>query len=116
MFPVVATGALNPEPGLTAAVSAVPGIALTGLPIDVKSFDDLPPLPTPLPHGAEVLARQILDAVSRGRTLGHRGQSITLTRPTAVAEAVYGLLRRAGLEPALRPASIGGCSVLSLRP
>ncbi|WP_114394997.1 hypothetical protein [Oleisolibacter albus] len=104
MFPVVATGAPNPDLGLTAAALAI------GYP---PSSDH--PTPVPKPYGAEALARQILDAVARCRALGHRDPSITLTRPTAVVEGVHMLLLQAGLQPEMKPAAVGGCSVITVR-
>lgn len=102
MFPAVATGARNPDPGMTAAA------------MSVTQDHDTPQSSFP-PYGPDALARQIVTALERCRRLGHRDPSVTLTRPTAVVEGVQGLLRDAGLRPSVKPAGVGGCLVLTVR-
>lgn len=102
MFPAVATGARNPEPGMTAAAMSV----TEETPSLARAFP---------PYGPDALARQIMTALDRCRRLGHHDPSVTLTRPTAVVEGVQGLLRDAGLRPSVKPAGVGGCLVLTVR-
>lgn len=108
MYPAVATGAHNPANGVVAGL----------MPTDMLSQSASMPIPPPQMqshYGAEALAEQILAAVGRCRTLGHRDPRITLTRPTDVVEGVRALLELAGLTPSVRPSSIGGQSVLTVR-
>lgn len=110
MFPVVATGALNPEPGLAVAAMTA-GTLASSLP--TSSIDPLDAA-GPKNFGAEALAAQILGTVERCQRLGHRQPSITLTRPAAVVDGVAALLSSAGLAASVRPVP-GGFAVLSVR-
>lgn len=114
MFPAVATGALNPEPGMTAAAMAV-ATTLTSVPMGTASGVEAPATGIAAGYGADKLANQILEALARCRRLGHREPNVTLTRPTSVVAGVEGLLRQAGLDVRVAPARIGGCSVLTVR-
>lgn len=119
MSPAVATGALNPEPGMTAAAMAVTSAhtaATYGAPPGVNLLAvDNPATGIAVSYGADKLAAQILEAIARCRRLGHRDPNVTLTRPTSVVMGVEGLLREAGLSVRVAPARIAGCAVLTVR-
>jgi len=108
MYPAVATGALNPANGMVAA--AMPTTAYDSQQVVTSS-----PANDDAVDGVDVLTQQILAAVARCRTEGHRDSRITLTRPTSTVEGVRNRLLMAGLTPVVRTSSIGGLSVLSLR-
>ncbi len=108
MYPAVATGAPNPATGMVAAVLSTD--------ILEKNFSTaLPPPQQSLHYGADALAEQILTAVARCRALGHREPRVSLTRPTDVVEGVRFRLEQAGLRPSVRPSSIVGQSILTVR-
>ena len=114
MLPFVATGALNPEPGVTAAVMSVdptnPPQIFPHIPVPFSAI----PLDKGPIHGAESLARQIQEAWARCRALGHREPRITLMRPTAVIEGVQALLEQAGLMAKVVPSRVSGVSILKI--
>ena len=110
MFPEVATGAHNPEPGLAVAVMTAEAPPSPNLPGFVS-----PATGIAANYGADRLAAQIQETLARCRRLGHREPSVTLTRPTLVVMGVEMLLSAAGLAVTVVPARIGGCSVLTVR-
>lgn len=107
MYPAVATGAHNPANGVVAA--AMPTS------FETAAMHTPPPANDAAFDGVEVLTNQILAAVARCRSLGHRDPRITLTRPTETVEGVRNRLLMAGLTPVIRASSVAGLSVLSLR-
>jgi hypothetical protein len=108
MYPAVATGAHNPANGMVAAAISTN--------LREKTFPPALPPPQQFQHyGADALAEQILTAIARCRVLGHREPRISLTRPTEVVDGVRDLLEMAGLRPSVRPSSIAGQSVLTVR-
>ncbi|MFM2044434.1 MAG: hypothetical protein RLY86_3010 [Pseudomonadota bacterium] len=130
MFPVVATGALNPEPGLTAAVIAVGSSSLPSFQTGSAGFvptsdivvgaghaDGVPSGATGIApnYGADKLAAQVMEALARCRRLGHRQPSVTLTRPGIVVAGVEQRLRDAGLAVEVAPSRVPGISVLTVR-
>ncbi len=106
MFPAVATGAQNPEPGQTAAV-------MMSVDASLQSIQG-PPDPAAADPVAEGLARHMAAAFARCRELGHREARIALTRPAELALAIGRALERAGLVPAVTPARQFGCLTLTL--
>lgn len=114
MSPAVATGAHNPEPGMTAAAMAVNSYHNAAC-YGVLPSVDQPTTGIAAGYGADKLAAQILETLARCRRLGHRDPHVNLTRPTIVVLGVEGLLREAGLDVRVTPARIVGCSVLTVR-
>ena len=109
MFPVVATGAHNPDIGLAAAVLAAQPVST--FPADPPD----PALDMGLMTAALRLSRHMVDALGQCRRLGHRDPRVSLTRPTRLAETVRCLLAESGLDAAVTPAGLPGHVVLTLR-